>query len=262
MSTKPDYPDVIISNPDYKLRMDINSLLAKYPKLLVVRCVDGNEDDYFIQTENGERVLTERVFKNSMANLSMNLAGGLFDTDCNAHLRFLPATKEAAEEWNGEEVPSELYSTEESFHFYEKCFGLCFYVSEIHERTFPFYRHFESKQERDKYEMETRAAVTEKEMSYDAHFVAEFISKRENVEVRPRLKVNHVPTKVNYWHTTLDTFRPNDEDFVKPAEKLNSTDRSMFKALKQNLVQCYYINYSPEYEIDSVYYMICSPSCS
>lgn len=260
MSTKPDYPKIIISHPEYRLRMDINNLLSEYPKLLVVRCVDGNKDDYYMQTENGKMILSEKVFKNSMANLSMNLAGGLFDTDSNAHLRFLPATKEAAETWNGDIVSSELYSSEDSYYFYEKCFGLCFYVSEIHERTFPFYKHFESQYDRDIYEAETMAAVTDKEMSYDAHFVAEFKSKKESVEVRPRLKVNHAPTNVNYWHITLDTFRPTDKDFVKPTDKLNSSDKSMFKALKQDLVQCCYINISPEYQIDSTHYVECKHS--
>lgn len=235
--------------------MDIDRLLLKYPKLLVVRCVEGNKENYYLNTQGGDTEISDKVFKNSMANLSLNLAGGLFDTNCNTHLRFLPAIKEASEIWNGEEVSTDLYYPEETYHFYEKCFGLCFYVSEIHKHTFPFYRHFESKEDRDKYESETQSALTEEEKNYDASFVGEFKSKRENVLVNPRLKVNHVPTNVNYWHITLDTYRPTDVDFVKPTDKLNSSDKSMFKALKQNLVQCCFINIDADYTIDSSFYM-------
>lgn len=78
------YPTEILPCPAYKKKMEVDQLLAKYPNLLVVRLVEGCVDDYSLKTENGEVILSDRVFKNSLANLSMNLAGGLFDTDCNA----------------------------------------------------------------------------------------------------------------------------------------------------------------------------------
>ncbi len=51
-----------------------------------------------------------KLFKCSMANLSMNLSGGLFDTNSDAHLRFLPQKdSELSHPWNGEEVAPEMY---------------------------------------------------------------------------------------------------------------------------------------------------------
>lgn len=243
------YPTEILPCPAYKKKMEVDQLLAKYPNLLVVRLVEGCVDDYSLKTENGEVILSDRVFKNSLANLSMNLAGGLFDTDCNAHLRFLPATKEATEAWEGECITPELYIDENCYLFYDPCFGLCFFVRDIHNRTFPFYRHFESLEERDAYELAASESTSKEEKDYDAHLVGAFESKKKNVLVNSRIKVHHSASKVNYWHMTLDTYRPTDRNYIRPDEKQNSADKSMFKALKQDLMQCYAINAKPEYSI-------------
>ncbi len=85
--------------------MEVDELLKKYPKLLVVRLVVGRLKDFCLSTQNGEEELSDVVFKNNMANLSMNLAGGLFKTGNDAHLRFLPATDEAAKPWNAKMHP-------------------------------------------------------------------------------------------------------------------------------------------------------------
>lgn len=243
------YPIEILPRPAYKKKMEVDRLLAKYPNLLVVRLVEGRVDDYLLETESGENILSDRVFKNSLANLSMNLAGGLFDTACNAHLRFLPVTKEAAEAWEGECIAPELYLGENSYALFDPCFGLCFFVRDIHNRTFPFYRHFESQEERDAYELAAGESTSEEEKGYDAHFVGVFESKKKNVLVKPRIKVHHSASKVNYWHMTLDTYRPTDRNYIRHDEKQNSADKSMFKALKQDLMQCYKINLQPEYNI-------------
>lgn len=253
---KPKYPTEIIPCSHYKKRMGIDDLLKKYPNLLVVRLVGGRLEDYFLSTNEGNNELSDKVFQNSLANLSMNLAGGLFNTDCNAHLRFLPSTEEAAATWNGENVPEELYATEDCYHFYETCFGLCFYVHNIHNRIFPFYKHFDSQEERDKYADNTIAVTSESEKEYDAHFVGAFENKKEKVLVKPRIKVSHSPTKVNYWHMVLDTYRPTDFAPVLPTDRQNASDRKMFKALKQDLMQNYSINLHPEYTIESCDYTI------
>ena len=256
MSIMPEYPAEIIPRPDFKLNLDIDILLRKYPRLLVVRMIEGNPSEYYKETEGGQKVLTETVFKSSMANLSMNLAGGLFNTANDAHLRFLPCIEAAIEEWDGNEIPAMLYNSVECYKFYETCYGPCFFVVDIHNKTFPFYRHFESKEERDAYALQVKAASSETQMDYDAQFVGEFLSKKQNILVKPRLKVHHKPTKVNYWHITLDTYRPTDTKLVSPSEKQNNTDRNMFKALKKNLTKCCYTNLNPEYCLKTEDYII------
>lgn len=74
------------------------------------------------------------------------------------------------------------------------------------------------------------------------------------MEVRPRIIVHHSPTNANYWHMTLDTYRPTDMEYVSPTERQNGSDKKMFKALKQDLVQCCMIDELPAYKIDRLDY--------
>lgn len=222
---------------------------------MVVRQVKGLETDYWLITEGGDRVLQDSVFESSMANLSLNLAGGLFDTRRDAHLRFLPTSDEAKAQWNGGKVSHEIVSSADSYSFDEPCFGLCFLVREIHNRTFPFFKHFETQAERDKFERQAYKATSAKEKRYDAHLVEAFENKKSNVLVRPRIKLHHAPNNANYWHITLDTYRPIDKEYVSPEERLNSSDKRMFKALKQDLKQHCSIDTDPNYTLSRFSYL-------
>ena len=251
------YPSVILPRVTFKRRLNVDRLLRKYPELLVVRMVEGEYYDYLLDTESEEKILSDKVFKNSMANLSMNLAGGLFDTSSHGHLKFLPTSKEASLPWKGRKASKRLYSTPNCYKTFTPCFGLCFHVRDIHKRTFPFYKHFETKEERDKYAEEAKIAITEEEKKYDADYVGAFESKKKPVLVRPRIRVHHSPSRVNYWHMTLDTYRPTNENYVRPESKLNSSDSRMFKALKQDLVQCCCVDEMPAYRLEKKDYYNC-----
>ncbi len=54
---------------------------------------------------------------------------------------------------------------------------------------------------------------------------------------------------------TLDTTRPTDADPVGANERLDSSDRKMFKALKQHLTLCCCVNIGADYEIAERDYM-------
>ena len=248
------YPIDIIPRISYKIEMDVGLLLSKYPNLLVARLVEGKYEDYCSVSESGERFLTDRVFKNNMANLSFNLGGGRFDIDSHEHLRFLPVNKESSTRWNGRIVPKRLYNTSSFYTTYPICFGLCFYVKDIHNRTFPFYKHFDSEEDRNNYQERVSQKPTDKEMSFDAHVVGAFEKKYKRALVNPQIRVHHMPTMVNYWHMTLDTYRPINEKYIQPDEKQDSSDKSMFKALKQDLIQYHHVNERPNYCLDKIDY--------
>ena len=80
------YPQEIFPKFIYKRRLNVDKLLASHPDLLVVRVVDGDIGQYQSITQGGEQVLTDKVCKNNMANLSMNLAGGLFDVSVDVNV--------------------------------------------------------------------------------------------------------------------------------------------------------------------------------
>ena len=221
---------------------------------MVVRLVSGSEEDYILVSESDEMVISDRVFSNSLANLSMNLAGGVFDTRAVAHLRFLPISEYGTASCSGDRVDADSFLSEDSYSFNVPCFGLSFLVKDIHERSFPFHKGFKNQQERDDYAKQVDEATTEKEKRYDANIVGEF-KKNTPTLVKGRIKVHHSPTNGNYWHITLDTYRPNETDFVHPDEKKQSSDKQMFKALKQDLVQRCEINALPNYRISKLSYI-------
>ena len=255
MAKKESYPTEIMPRVSYKRRLSVGKLLRMYCGLMVVRQVKGVPDDYMLITEDGAKQLRETVFESSMANLSFNLAGGLFDTNKDAHLRFLPLRDDAIRLWKGEKVEPGIMSLEDSYSFTSPCFGLCFLVRKVHDRTFPFYKVFNTQEDRDEYAKKAILATTEREREYDAHVVGAFKDKKSKVSINPRLKVHHAPNNANYWHMTLDTYRPVDKDPVAPGERIDNSDRKMFKALKQDVVQCYNIDKLPDYKIKRYLFM-------
>ena len=251
---KEAYPTEIMPRKSYKKQLCIDRLLGKHHGLMVVRQVSGEPEDYVLVTESGEKEIPTTVFGSSMANLSLNLAGGVFDTDTDAHLCFLPLSNTGTATWDGKEVNPDIVKPEDSYSFTSPCFGLCFLVERIHERTFPFYKVFNTAEERNAYAQKAIEVTTEREKAYDAHLVGAFQRKGEKVNIKPRIKVHHSPTNANYWHATLDAYRPTDKKPVVPEENLNNSDKKMFKALKQDLVRCCDINKAPDYRISRFSY--------
>lgn len=249
------YPLDIVPRPSFKKKLIIDKLLAVYADLMVVRLVHGNVSDHILKTDQGEDELAESVFENSMASLSLNLAGGKFDTHPDAHLRFLAKSEYGTSEWNGKRVILDEFSASESYSDNYPCFGLCFRVHDLHKRVFPFHKGFAKQEERDEYAKRVALATDDWKGNPDARLVGAFESKRQPVVVRGRLEVHHAPTNGNYWHTTLDTYRPTDKTFVRPTGDRQSVDRNMFKALKQDLLQCCEVDSVPQYRISRRQYM-------
>ncbi len=257
------YPRDILPRKEFKRNLNINDLLHLYPKLLIVRRFSGNLSEHIDNTTSGPPVYLPTIFQGNMANLSLNLSGGIFDTNSSQHLRFLPKHTDASRAWNGEDIPEYLYVPKETYEYNDDCHGLCFFCADVHEQKFPFYRHFATKEERDEFYSKTLKATTDKEKEYDAHIVEAFVNKNKKVVVYPRLKVHHAPTMVNYWHVTLDTYRPTDTEPVSSSEKTNSTDRKMFKHLKMILLKQIMIDKEPDYHLEEKDYILSiTPSTS
>lgn len=260
------YPIEILPKSCYKKRMNVDKLIKKYKGLFVVRLVDGKEDDYIKTFKEGEKEYDDKVLGCNMANLSLNLAGGKFNTSNDAHLRFLPTSEYGRAVWDGSSVRQVEFASSENYSFHEPCFGFAFYVNDIHEQTFPFHKQFKTQEERDEYEKKVIEATNKVEKLYDAHLVGKFEGKNKNVIVKPRIKVHHSPTNGNYWHMTLDTYRPTNKNFVQSDEKKSNWDRNMFKALKQHLLQVRKVDNNLNYRISSLFYIrlpyLLTPLCA
>lgn len=248
--SKSGYPKQILPHPSYRRKLGLERLLVEYPNLMAVRKVDGKPEDYEHNGDKGGIFISLEMFKGNMANFSMNLAGGLFDVRPSKHLPYLPTFAEATEDWDGKEPKEDFYAEYRS----NECFGLCFLIRTIHRRPFPYYRCFDNQKAYDEYVTKVEGAALATRREKDEILVGKFLSKSDNVELRPFIKVHHAPTKVNYWHITLDTRRPTDVDYIKPKDKPISQDKRMFVALKQDLVHHCRVNLKPSYRLKRLDY--------
>lgn len=245
MLNKKGYPKQILPHPSYRRKLGIERLLQAYPDLMAVRKVDGNPQDFIRRGDNGESFILPEVFKGNMANLSMNLAGGLFDVRADKHLSYLPVNEEAKKDWNGSEPSADLTAE----YTCRECFGLCFLIRSIHRRPFPYFRCFENQKSYDEYSAKVEDAAKALNLEKDRLLVGNFISKLNSIELKPYIKVHHSPTNANYWHVTLDTRRPTDTEFIDSEERQTSQDKKMFMYLKQDLVHHCGVNILPNYKL-------------
>lgn len=223
---------------------------------MVVRMVRGEKEDYFSETEDGDRCLSDAVFDSiNMANLSMNLCGGRFDCSEDAHLRFLPESTYGKSDWDGKHIKRKYFLSSDSYSINAPCFGLFFRFDCIHGITFPFFKGFQSQKARDEYAQRVATVTSDWDGMSDASLVGLFKDKRSTVELRARARVHHSPTNGNYWHVTLDTYRPDETDYVSSSGKQQSSDRNMFKSLKQHLRLCGVVDAIPKYKISRFHYL-------
>ncbi len=252
------YPKQILPSTTYQKKLNTEILLKKYPNLIIVRQVKGFREEYLEVTENGKSVLTDGIFYNSMYNLSMNLLGGRFITD--RHIMFLPKSEEACRSWEGDCIIPENYQNSDNYTITEPCFGVFFLVNHIHNITFPFRKNFDNEEARDKYATEAENVIREENIKIEELIVGKFVSNREPVEVLARTKVNHSPTQLNYWHVTVDTYRPTEHDYIHPEEKISSGDRKILKALKLDLKEKAVVTMNVDYRIKRCDYK-CQLTC-
>jgi hypothetical protein len=218
--------------------MDIASMLLAYPGLMAVRLVVGDEQDFVIKTDAGQLEISDNIFQGNITNLSMNLAGGLFDTGRYAHLRFLPSSGKAKRIWNGGYCSPKFYISNKFYKESPDCFGLCMPVAQVHDITFPFEKKFSSEKELNKFLAERGVNALDSDLQYYKRLILAFDRNKRTAIVPYRLKINHMPTMANYWHVTLDSYRSEDVGLeIIRGGKENSADKKMQKALKNHIKQ-------------------------
>ena len=238
-----NYPIEIIPKATYKTCLNIDDLLSKYRELLVLRLVPGYKKDYLVEGSNSQEY-SEKIFSNTIWNLSMNLLGGKYKF---SHSPFLPLS-DAIKDWNGEEVDISYYN-----NLYKKensSFFVCFYVKDIHKVTYPFSKTFETQQECDTFK-NNASIVLKNNDAINETIADKFKQNGLTVTVPVFMKIFHRPNFLNYWHVTLDSKRPDNDDYIDPEEKQSSRDKKQMKAFKLHLTHL--INQT---QIDEVPYKI------
>ncbi len=240
------YPKQILPSSKYLPKLDISDLQKKYPYLAVVRQIKGTLEEFLVQTEKGKYGFSDSIFNCNVANLSMNLLGGKFLD--HKHIMFLPKN-EGCREWDG--TDNYPIANETNFSVTEPCFGIYFFIKDIHNVTFPFKKTFQSQQERDEYA--SAAEETSEESNIEQIVVGHFTNSTTPVEILSHTKINHTPTQLNYWHIVLDTYPPTTSEPIQNDHR-SSCDKKILKALKIDLLQKARQYLSVNYTIKRRYY--------
>lgn len=225
------YPFSIIPKAAYKKQLDFIELTDKYPDLLVLRLVSGNESEFYSDGP-GPKELTDRIFSGTVQNLSMNLLGGKYKLK---HYPFIPKNDGASDPWNGKKVDISRYK--DSYQDISLSFYVCFNVRDIDRKPYPFSVTFNDENERDIMKTKIEASLSERQILIDHDVVGKFISKTEKVDVEVYMQLVHRPNNLNYWHVTLDTTRLADTEYIMPNEHLSTRGKRQLKAFKQHLME-------------------------
>lgn len=195
------YPASILPNKEYLLEMDMPQLLKVYPNLYAVRRIDGDKDQLVIQFSN-DKILAAAALENvNVANLSVNLVGGLFIV--NGHLEFRPISNDVTKQWKGEKVSLEELNGK--YEVKDSCFAVYYKIKDF--IIFPLMQDMTFQTEKDFIGFKAKAAENHVEETYLQAF-----ERGKTINLPVKKKVNHKPTICNYWHLVFDTYpyeRPN-----------------------------------------------------
>lgn len=184
-----NYPEEIISKPEYVKLFPLQSLTKDNSDYLVCFRIEGNLDNYTESGSfNGRRKLKRKCFPH-VPHLSMNLHGGLFKPE---YVRFVQK-RPGCDEWDGNSVIN------------IRDFANC-----IEEKPDAIPIFYESKVISQR-NIRTRVTFSNKD-SYKAmqkiFANVKFVDYYEGVEVELFTDINivHVPTNLNYWHLQMEVF--------------------------------------------------------
>lgn len=225
-----DYPKDILPRKGFIVPFPFQKLSDTVGDYVLCYRIDGSvEENLELGTFNGQQKLKKTCFMH-LPHMSMNLCGGLFQP---CHVRFVQK-KPACDKWDN--------TCDVSLDEYIQ------YVTENERYTPVFYRASELCQKDiripvlfpDKSAYKAAAGLYAKN-----GFILPPYEKGKPVETVTEIRVEHVPTNLNYWHTQMEVYPPHGETELKDD---NATWRKrIFNQIRDSIL-CYY--YAKEMPID------------
>lgn len=215
------YPNQILPQKEFFRLMDVKALLACYPNLAVSRRVSGNVEDAFVLFD-GQKQLKDSLM-GQVANMSLNLLGGLFDND--SHLKFCP--KQDVEDWNGQDVDAQ--SLEGKYEIDACCFPIFFMAKDICD--YPFSAPYYFQKAKDAEVFISSIPVGDIEKKYTDEF-----NKQNPIIVKTHAVLKHAPTNFNYWHCVLDSYPNLSASEAIPTNNKGAAKR-IIKMLRADLIR-------------------------
>lgn len=192
-----DYPLELLPQPGFCVPFPFSVLKEMYGGYIVCYRIEGTIDDNCEQGSfGGHKVLKEKCFEH-IVHLSMNLLGGSFKPE---HILFVQK-RPGSDKWeSGEKV---------DYKDYKGCVEKCETATPV------FYR--------DKVLCQPSISIpvifNDKQAynafcQYNKEKVFPRYNKGESISVAFETKIEHHPTKLNYWHVQLEVYPELKEEML------------------------------------------------
>lgn len=222
-----DYPKEILPKKGFVVPFPFHELSKAFGDFLLCYRIDGSvEENLEPNTFNGQRKLKTACFAH-LPHLSMNLYGGLFQP---WHVRFIQK-KSAGDRWGGEFDVS-LEEHIEHVMENERYVPIFYQASELCQNI----KTIVSFQNKSAYDAASKL-FSESGYSFPPY------EKDKFLVIDTEIRVEHVPTNLNYWHTQMEVYPPHGE---KELRDDSATWRKRIFTQIRNSILCYHYAETPQ----------------
>ena len=216
------YPREILPCLGWKKGIKTSDVIDTCNEALLGHFFEGKIDN-LIDSSLGEdfrQIRLEALPYKRIPNLSCCLLGAKF---LPQHFHFLP-NGEGKETWDENFEVSDELLTKDNFRYIEDIFVVGWTLSKLHHWPIIYQRSFDKKSNYDTFKKSSEELS--KKRKIDQYIQEEWERmKRDSgtnlctVTTIGESCVNHDPTKLNYWHFTIDMYPSDSENSVKDINK-------------------------------------------
>ena len=203
------YPLHLLPQEDWMLQIKTDDILHLCENALIGRRFEGELHD-FIDTSLGEDmpVLKDKALSfKDIPNLSTSLLGTLHKIE---DFHFVQKER-GSDNWTGGSVDISIFTPNTDFYRIEgNLVVLGWIIEELDGRKFPYQQPLPKKKNYDACIAKLKSAYPEEDV-YVEEYEKLAVNANNNrvIEFEGTVKVNHIPTNLNYWHFTIDLY-PKD----------------------------------------------------
>lgn len=228
------YPKDILPQVGWKQNINTQDLIEHNHDAMIARKLDGTRYMCldFSLGEDMPVILHEALPVCRIPNMSCSLLGTSFCIEC---FHYLP-DKLGKETWTEDVLVSdEILDNEDNFNYFQDITVVAWKISKVHKFQIPYIRSFNKKGEYDRLKESINRVAGERNVSI---YLEEWSNLKKSspndklttVELLAEVRVNHMPTMLNYWHFTIDQYpADNNLEYVKNVS--NAWKKSMAEFL-------------------------------
>lgn len=217
------YPINLVPQTNWRREIKADDLLEQVEDFCVIRRIDGNQEDC-IDDVLGLPFIKNNVLKtNDAINMSVSLLGALFLAN---HICFRQVGEGCAP-WAGEQVEAETLVATHVEEIKQPHFGVIWFASQIHNKAVPYKKEFNKVSEYKDFK---------EKVQFVSGIILEEFESYKNTEnpLQAMTRLNHRPTKLNYWHFTFDTY---PADSREPLMKSGSWRTRLLEKITKDILR-------------------------